>query len=102
MDKGQIRSKLWKKWSLKNCFEPLIIKQYSRHKELLESFSEYTDYFSTTGSGSAVYGLFEDKKIALRAKEELEASRSDINLFLTSFVGSENCPKIISKRKNKI
>ena len=87
-------NKLWKKWDLNNIFEPLLVKKYPRHGEILQSFSRFTEYFSTTGSGSGIYGLFEGEDRAQQARAELEESWPRVDWYLTSFVHSDSCPKI--------
>jgi len=60
---------------LKNDFEPLVIKEYSKIDEIKEQLTHFhAEYVSLSGSGSAVFGVFPERAMAEKALSKLSQS----------------------------
>ncbi len=90
---SQINKNLTKSSEWKNCFrndfEEVIFLQYPVLRELKDGFYSSGAFFSAmTGSGSTVFGLYEDEKIANNEYEKL--IKSGNNAYITKFHDLKN------------
>ena len=69
----QVYKKPVKDWSFKNDFTVPVISQFPKIKTALESLKfAGADFVDMSGSGSTVFGIFEDRNRALFAKKKLD------------------------------
>lgn len=65
----------WKKLGLSNDFTNPIIENYPKIKNALNAMSLVgADFVDMSGSGSTIYGIFENQKKAITAKKMLESN----------------------------
>ena len=57
----------------KNCFTPVVVNEYPKVQELLDTLSKYGPSFMS-GSGSSCFVAFDDFEIAKRAQKEILAN----------------------------
>jgi 4-diphosphocytidyl-2-C-methyl-D-erythritol kinase len=84
----------WRDLNLTNDFVPLISEEEPLQDRLLSRLREFTDYCSLTGSGSALYGLFETKREGRKAQETLGEEFQDTEFELVTFIGRNDIPKL--------
>ena len=84
----------WRDLNLTNDFVPLISEEEPLQDRLLSRLGEFTDHCSLTGSGSALYGLFETKREGRKAQEALGESFQETEFELVTFIGRNDIPKL--------
>jgi 4-diphosphocytidyl-2-C-methyl-D-erythritol kinase len=76
----------WSKLELTNDFEPLLGSTYSTFESLMEALGRYSDTVGLSGSGSAIYALFDTERsispIRNRLREKFPSSRFITTNFL--------------------
>ncbi|MFP4687600.1 MAG: 4-(cytidine 5'-diphospho)-2-C-methyl-D-erythritol kinase [bacterium] len=87
-------SLLWKKLDLSNDFEPLISATQPLHSKIRASLAEYTEYAGLTGSGAAIYGIFEENKDCEKAVGELEKEFPGVKLYQQRFLAKNESIRI--------
>jgi 4-diphosphocytidyl-2-C-methyl-D-erythritol kinase len=82
----ELSQRNWILSNLQNDFEDIIFTEYPRLKEIKETFLEMGAIGSLlSGSGSSVYGVFEERKKMREALEEIERS-FNTDVYESSFV----------------
>jgi 4-diphosphocytidyl-2-C-methyl-D-erythritol kinase len=84
----------WKKMDLKNDFEPLLAATRPLHVKIRDALEEWTEWNGLTGSGSALYGLFERKEKMAEACDELEEAFPAVDFYRTKFLSAADCMSI--------
>ncbi len=77
----------WEKWSLGNDFWPPISAANKKMSVICDRLAEVSPQVGLTGSGSAMYALFEDKKELERAHQKINKKLSESQLFQVNFTG---------------
>jgi 4-diphosphocytidyl-2C-methyl-D-erythritol kinase len=78
---------------LDNDFTTLVSQKEPIQDQILDRLGEWTDNYSLSGSGSALYGLFETEREGQQAREQLEREFPDVELKLVEFLGRQDIPK---------
>ncbi len=82
---GGPANKLWKNFDLQNDFWLILKEQFPQMVELHKQLAETTDYVSLTGSGSALYGLYDDLSEAREAGQKVAAETAIKDWYAVEF-----------------
>jgi len=77
----------WKSWPLTNDFWPLIGPENEELVFIREELENFSGQVGLTGSGSGIYALFENEKIARPAEQELKNKLETAEIFRVNFAG---------------
>lgn len=80
----------WQGIDLSNDFEPVITKEYPLHEELARRLEDWAEAVSLSGSGSALYGLFDSTGRAQAAQEELDDEYEGTEFHVAEFLGKDD------------
>ncbi len=84
----------WATLDLSNDFRTIISRTEPLQDRLLNRLGEFTRACSVSGSGSALYGLFEMKREGQRARKTLGTEFPDVEFELVKFLGRGDIPKL--------
>lgn len=85
-------SRQWQSLDLVNDFEEIVTEEFAIYDDLLARLEEDSSHVSLSGSGSAIYSLFNDENKARELKERLNAEFTDVQFFCEQFVSSDQIP----------
>lgn len=85
----------WKKLDLANDFEPLLEQTRNQHRRIAKRMRECSRHTSLTGSGSALFSLFETEEEARRASRQLREALPSVRVFVTQFLEAEKIPHFV-------
>lgn len=87
----------WSEMDLTNDFDPVLAEEYPLHSELREVLENVARAVSVSGSGSALYGLFDDPVEARTVRDELANEYTGTNFYVAEFLGKDDIP--VTERK---
>ncbi len=83
---GEVEMIDWEAIDLTNDFESVLRSEHDLHEELIESLGEFSDSVGLTGSGSALYALFDPgtpvQSIRMRLAETFDRTDFTVERFL--------------------
>lgn len=84
----------WQSLNLRNDFEPFVAATHDLHTNIKDVMSHRSSHLALSGSGSAIYSLYQDEADAKDCEEEIIGRFSDVKCYRREFLTSESYPLI--------
>lgn len=84
----------WQTLSLRNDFEPFVAATHQLHSKVRDVMSRFSNHLALSGSGSALYSLYEDEAEAEACEDEIIDRFSDVQCFRRQLMTSDRYPLI--------